>query len=251
MSGTWVHYRSHSLGARDAGYNISMRSFTRGVAIQLGSDAGGVALSDLRALADDLERAGIDALVLSCEPGVEPITAAASLARITDLVLIPVISTAQRRSAAIVAKRATTLALLAQARVALVFRAATAADDALVLESVRVASALDSDGPIDFAGATVRLQAAYNEPRPDPTLRLAIGAWSVDPSPSLCEAAELVLVPASVAMARRESLLAAKLVAVVTVAELDEGLFEAGRPFVLDVGAGDANTVRATVLRAR
>ena len=177
-----------------SGYNGIVRRFESGIAISISRGASGVALGDLSELARRLETVGSEALFVSADRDLEPITAISSLARHSAIVLGAVVSTATRRSAAIVAKRATTFALLAPRRAVLVFRDEDAVADPLVLEeSVGVASTLSGAGPLDFAGTTVRLLGAFNEPRPDPADALVIGAWTARPTAALYDRADLVI----------------------------------------------------------
>lgn len=206
-------------------------------------------LRELRELALDLERAGIEALALQGSSDVEAITAAAALSPLTNLLLMPVISTADERLASIVAKRATTFALLAPGRTALIFRAAERAEMPKVHESLEAARALAADGPVDYSGPTLRIRAAFNEPRPDAAARLALGAWIEDDAPEIYAAADLVVMPAG-------TLPAAPLPSEVTfatalsLADLEVGDLPDGS-FVLDAGDASAQSLRELVDRLR
>jgi hypothetical protein len=130
---------------------------------------------------------------VTAEPDLEPITALAGIAECCDLVLGAVVLLASSRLPTIVAKRATTLALLAIDRAALVFRGDGQPSQVELLEAVKTASMMGGDGPLDFVGATIRLVDAYNEPRPDANVALGVGAWTPLPTSVLRDACDLLI----------------------------------------------------------
>lgn len=159
----------------------------------ISTSESGVHPRDLSSLATRLESLGVGALFVTAEPDLEPITALSGIAKACDLVLGAVIPLASSRLPTIVAKRATTLALLALDRVALVFRDDGEPTQVELLEAVTTASMMGGNGPLDFVGATIRLVGAYNEPRPESHLRLGVGAWTSSPSLVLRDACDLLI----------------------------------------------------------
>lgn len=173
-----------------------MRSFAVGVSIAISADESGVSPSDLPLLATRLEALGVEALFVSADADLEPITALAAIAPVCDLVLGAVLPLASGRLPTIVAKRATTLALLADDRVALVFRDDQADNQVALIEAVKTASLMGESGPLDFIGSTVRLVGAFNEPRPDQPARLGVGAWTTSPTQMLAAECDLLVLDA-------------------------------------------------------
>lgn len=170
-----------------------MRAFSVGVSIRVSTGKSGVSPADLAALARSLEAIGVEALFVTAEPDLESITALAGIAPLCDLVLGAVIPLSSARLPTIVAKRATTLALLAEDRTALVFRDDVAENQVELLEAVKAASMMAGPGPLDFVGSTIRLVGAYNEPRPAESATLGVGAWTASPTPMLAAECDLLI----------------------------------------------------------
>ena len=141
-----------------------------------------------------LKAVGVEALFVTASPELEPITALGGVALVGDLVLGAVVPLSSERLPTIVAKRATTLALMANDRVALIFRDDEGGREVELLEAVKAASMMSGDGPLDFVGSTIRLVGAYNEPRPDREATLGVGAWTASPSELLAKECDLVIV---------------------------------------------------------
>jgi alkanesulfonate monooxygenase SsuD/methylene tetrahydromethanopterin reductase-like flavin-dependent oxidoreductase (luciferase family) len=180
---------------RDPGYNKMMRTFSLGVSITSSLGDDGVDPGSLSTLATRIAALGADALfVASSEIHViEPVTALAAIATSNDLVLGVIVSLGSGRNPSIVAKTATSLALLAPGRCALLFDSGGADDDPRLAEAVQVAVALMQDGPVSAGGAEFFVRDAYNEPRPADPDGLAVGAVVSRLTPGLASACDLVL----------------------------------------------------------
>jgi alkanesulfonate monooxygenase SsuD/methylene tetrahydromethanopterin reductase-like flavin-dependent oxidoreductase (luciferase family) len=172
-----------------------MRPFSLGVLITGSVGDGGVDPGSISALASRIAALGADALFVATSPTqvIEPVTALAGIAASNDLVLGAIVSLGSGRNPAIVAKSATSLALLAPGRCALLFEGAGADDEPRLTEAVQVAVALMHDGPVRAGGAQFFVRDAYNEPRPADVDALAIGAVVSRPRPRLAAACDLVL----------------------------------------------------------
>jgi hypothetical protein len=179
----------------EPGYNKMMRTFSFGVMITGSLGDGGVDPGSFSALAAEIAALGADALfVASSETHpIEPVTALAAIAASNDLVLGAIVSLASGRNPAIVAKSATSLALLAPGRCAILFEGGEPDDDPLLAEAAEVAAALMHAGPVSAGGAEFSVRDAYNEPRPADADALAVGAivWRV--TPKVASACDLVL----------------------------------------------------------
>jgi alkanesulfonate monooxygenase SsuD/methylene tetrahydromethanopterin reductase-like flavin-dependent oxidoreductase (luciferase family) len=172
-----------------------MRSFSLGVLITSSLGEGGVDPGSISTLASRIAALGADALFLASSEtdAIEPVTALAAIAASNDLVLGAIVSLGSGRNPSIVAKSATSLALLAPGRCALLFEGEGADDDPGLAEAVEVAVALMQDGPVSAGGAEFFVRDAYNEPRPAEEDRLAVGAIVSRPTPRLTSAGDLVL----------------------------------------------------------
>jgi Luciferase-like monooxygenase len=171
-----------------------MRTFSLGVLITGSVGDGGVDPGSISALASRIAALGADALFVatSATQVIEPVTALAGIATSNDLVLGAIVSLGSGRNPSIVAKSATSLALLAPGRCALLFEGG-ADDEPRLIEAVQVAAALMHDGPVRAGGAEFFVRDAYNEPRPADVDALAIGAVVSRPTPRLVSACDLVL----------------------------------------------------------
>jgi Luciferase-like monooxygenase len=181
---------------RDPGYNKVMRSFSLGVLITSSLGDGGIDPGSIAVIATKIAGLGADALfVASSETeAIEPVTALSAIAASSDLVLGAIVTLGSRRNPAVVAKSATSLALLAPGRSALLFEGRGADDDPRLFEAVQVAVALRRQGPVRAGGAEFFLRDAYNEPRPADVDALGVGAIASRVSPRLKSACDLVLV---------------------------------------------------------
>jgi alkanesulfonate monooxygenase SsuD/methylene tetrahydromethanopterin reductase-like flavin-dependent oxidoreductase (luciferase family) len=177
------------------GYNKMMRSFSLGVSITSSLGDDGVDPGSLSTLASRIVALGADALFVSSSKShvIEPVTALAAIASSNDLVLGAIVSLGSGRNPSIVAKSATSLALLAPGRCALLFEGGGADDDPRLAEAVQVAVALMQDGPVSAGGAEFFVRDAYNEPRPADVDALAVGAVVSRLTPRLASACDLVL----------------------------------------------------------
>jgi hypothetical protein len=156
---------------------------------------GGVDPGSFSTIAAEIAALGADALFVASTAThvIEPVTALAAIAASNDLVLGAIVSLASGRNPAIVAKSATSLALLAPGRCALLFEGGNSDDDPRLAEAVEVAAALMHGGPVSAGGAEFSVRDAYNEPRPADVDAIAIGAivWRV--TPMVVSACDLVL----------------------------------------------------------
>jgi hypothetical protein len=177
------------------GYNKMMRTFSLGVLITSSLGDDGVDPGSLSTLASRIQALGADALFVASSEShvIEPVTALTGIATSNDLVLGAIVSLGSGRNPSIVAKSATTFALLAPGRCALLFEGGGADDDPRLAEAIQVAVALMQDGPISAGGAEFFVRDAYNEPRPADVDSLALGAIVSRLTPRLASACDLVL----------------------------------------------------------
>jgi alkanesulfonate monooxygenase SsuD/methylene tetrahydromethanopterin reductase-like flavin-dependent oxidoreductase (luciferase family) len=170
-----------------------VRSFRLGVLVEVSRGSLGIDPAQMGSLVARVASLGVDALFVRSTSAfaIEPVTLLAGLAMSNDLVLGAVVPLASGRNPAIVAKLATTLAMLAPGRSALIFEADD--DDGRLLESVLVASALMSDGPVHAGGNTFAVRDAFNEPRSGREDLPAVGAIVSEASASLIEASDIIL----------------------------------------------------------
>jgi len=185
----------HVALGRSPSYNKMMQSFSLGVLITSSLGTDGIDPGSISTLASRISSAGVGALFVATSRinAVEPVTVLAGIAAVNDLVLGAVVSLESGRNPAIVAKSATTLALMAPARVALLFESDQAADSLRLLEAVEVAASLTLDGPVSAGGGEFFVRDAYNEPRPSEREALAVGVIVDRISPELAMACDLVL----------------------------------------------------------
>ncbi len=132
-----------------------MRTFSLGVMITSSLGDDGFNPSSISSLVSRIAALGADALFVtsSATHVTEPVTALAGIAAANDLVLGAIVSLSSGRNPAIVAKSATSLALLAPGRSALLFEDGGAGDDSRLAEAVQVAVALMRSGPVSAGGA--------------------------------------------------------------------------------------------------
>jgi hypothetical protein len=173
-----------------------VRTFSFGVLITCSFGDEGVDPGSLSSLAARIAPFGVDALLVatSGSEGIEPVTALSAIAASNDLVLGAVISLGSGRNPGIVAKMATTLALLAPGRSALIFSADRADAPRQLLEAVEVAVSLRADGPLHAGGTEFFVRDAFNEPRPAPADALGIGVIVDQPTTELRSLSDLVIV---------------------------------------------------------
>jgi hypothetical protein len=178
-----------------SGYNRTMRTFSLGVLITGSLGDEGVDPGLLSTIATRIAALGADALFVatSMTNAIEPVTALAAVATSNDLVLGAVISLESGRNPAIVVKMATTLALLAPGRSAVIFETDRADDSPRLAEALEVAGSLRHDGPVRAGGAEFFVRDAYNEPRPAATDALGIGVIVDHVTPRLATACDLVI----------------------------------------------------------
>jgi hypothetical protein len=176
-----------------------MRTFSLGVLITSSLGDAGVDPGSLSTLATRIAAGGADALFVatSATNAIEPVTALAATASSNDLVLGAVISLESGRNPAIVAKMATTLALLAPGRSVLVFETGQGANVRSLVAALEVAGSLRAAGPITRDASGFFVHGAYNEPRPPDVDALGVGALVDHPTPRLVSACDLVLVRAN------------------------------------------------------
>jgi hypothetical protein len=172
-----------------------MRTFSLGVRITSSLGDDGVDPGSISALASQIAALGADALFIASSEThlVEPLTVLAAIATTNDLVLGAIVSLGSGRNPAIVAKSATSLALLAPGRAALLFEDGGASDEPRLTEAVEVAVALMHGGPVRAGGADFFVRDAYNEPRPPEVDALAVGAIVSRLTPRLVSVCDLVL----------------------------------------------------------
>jgi alkanesulfonate monooxygenase SsuD/methylene tetrahydromethanopterin reductase-like flavin-dependent oxidoreductase (luciferase family) len=180
-------------------YNKVMRTFSLGVSITSSLGDDGIGPGSLSTLASRIAALGADALFVASSKShvIEPLTALAAIATSNDLVLGAIVSLGSGRNPSIVAKSATSLALLAPGRSALLFEGGGADDDPRLAEAVQVAVALMQEGPVRAGGAEFFVRDAYNEPRPADADALAVGAVVSRLTPRLASACDLVLARAA------------------------------------------------------
>jgi hypothetical protein len=172
-----------------------MRTFSLGVLITSSRGDEGVDPGSLSTIATRVAALGADALFVatSMSNAVEPVTALAAIAGSNALLLGAVVSLESGRNPAIVTKLATTLALLAPGRSALLFESERPDGSSRLGEAVEVAASLRHDGPVRAGGADFFVRDAYNEPRPVAADALGIGAIVDRITPRLSAACDLVL----------------------------------------------------------
>jgi alkanesulfonate monooxygenase SsuD/methylene tetrahydromethanopterin reductase-like flavin-dependent oxidoreductase (luciferase family) len=173
----------------------------------------------------------------------------AALAIDSDLVLGAIVPLASGRSPAVVAKLATTLALLAPGRCVIIFEAD--GDEGALVEAVVVAKALFGDGPIDAGVDRYVVRGAFNEPRPRRADLPAVGAIVDVVTDSLVDVADVILARS----ARQPSFARAgqviQLLDERVIQLLDERapLSQPGESVVVEIGGGDLDHIAAVVAK--
>jgi len=197
-------------------------------------------LSDLAERLTTL-RAGALFVRSAASLGIEPVTLLAALAIDTDLVLGAVVPLASGRSPAVVAKLATTLALLAPGRCAIIFEAD--GDERGLVEAVVVAKALMGQGPIDAGVDRYVVRGAFNEPRPRSADLPAVGALVDVVTDSLVDVADVILARS----ARLPSF--ARAGQVIQLLDDEAPLSPSGDSVVVEIIGGDLDHIAAVVAK--